>query len=148
MNVQELRKHILEYNDLPVKEVQVPEWGNITLYVRAMNAQERDSFMFAKWKGKEEASDKEKGDIVETSSILDNITASTLARVICSDPEGTQRVFTDADVIALGKKSASALDRLQDAFKDVNGDLESGELEKNLVGQDVDSGLKPVEEQE
>jgi hypothetical protein len=141
MNVQELRKHILEYNDLPVKEVHVPEWGNVVLYVRAMNAQERDAFMFAKWKDKEDGS-------VETSSIMDNITASTLARVICSDPEGTQRVFTDDDIVALGKKSAAALDRIQDVFKEVNGDLESGELEKNLEGQDVDSGLKPVEEQE
>lgn len=144
MDVQELRKHILEYNDLPVKEVKVPEWGGITLYVRAMNAQERDSFMFSKWKNKENKD----VDKIETQDILNNITASTLARVICSDREGTKRVFTDEDIVELGKKSATALDRIHTAFKVINDILEEEDLEKNLGGQDVDSGLKLVEEQE
>ena len=144
MDMQDLRKYILEYNDLPVKEVKVPEWGGITLYVRAMNAQERDSFMFSKWANK----GNKDSDKIETQDIMNNITASTLARVICSDCEGTQRVFNDEDIITLGKKSAAALERLHNGFKVINGILEEEDLEKNLKGQNVDSGLKLVEDQE
>lgn len=141
----DFRKTILDYVDLPVKEVVVPEWGGIKLYVRAMNASERDAFMFEKWKSRENSENNEKGTISE-DVVMNNITASILARVICSDPEGTQRVFSDKDVEALGKKSAKALDRLNEAVKEINGDLLSeDELEKNLQGQSEDSGLDTVE---
>lgn len=141
--IENLRDFILDYNDLPVKEVKVPEWGNIILYVRAMNAMERDSFMYEKWKNNQDGVD------VSTDSIMNNITASTLARVICSDPEGTKRVFSDEDIITLGKKNARALERIQDVFKDVNGDLNTNEdWKKNSKDQKEDSGLKHVDEQE
>ena len=128
----DIRKTILDYVDLPVVEVVVPEWGGVKLYVRAMNASERDAFMFEKWQaGKDKEGEDEKNAFSE-DVILKNITAATLARVICSDPEGTQRVFSDKDVEALGKKSAKALDRINEAFKKINGDLISqDELEKN-----------------
>jgi len=143
-NIDDIRKFILEYNDLPVKEVKVPEWGNITLYVRAMNGAERDSFMLEKWKNRENSD--EENDV---SFIMSNITAATLARVVCSDPEGTKKVFTEKDIEALSKKSAVALTRLIDAVKEVNGDLDDNEeMEKNLEGQGEDSGLSKLENQE
>jgi len=144
INIDDLRTYILDYNDLPVKAVKVPEWGNITLYVRSMNGAERDSFMLEKWKNRDNTN--EESDV---SFIMENITAATLAKVICSDPEGTKKVFTDKDIEALSKKSAAALSRLIDAAKEVDGDLDDNEdIVKNLEGQSEDSGLSKLENQE
>jgi hypothetical protein len=109
-----------------------------------MNGAERDSFMLEKWKNRDNTT--EENDV---SFIMGNITAATLAKVICSDPEGTKKVFTDKDIDALSKKSAAALSRLIDAVKEVNGDLEDNEdIVKNLEGQNEDSGSNKLENQE
>lgn len=150
IKIEDLKNHILGYDDLPVVKVTIPEWGGIDLYVRAMNGYERDSFMYSKWQARQENDEDNANDDVGTD-LMNNITASTLARVICSDPEGKNRVFSDdeEEILALGRKSAAALNRLNDAFKQVNGDLvDDEEMEKNLLGQGDDPGLKDVEDQE
>jgi len=93
------RDEILAAMDLPTEDVEVPEWGG-TVRVRSLTGAERDTF---------EASVVEmRGKRVETHT--DNIRAKLVAAA-CIGEDG-KRLFTEADVEALGGKSASALDRV------------------------------------
>lgn len=83
------RDQILATADLPAEDVEVPEWGG-TVRVRTMTAAERDVI----------------------SGITDDIHfMERLVAVVVIDEAGN-RVFSDADVEALGKKSAHALTRV------------------------------------
>lgn len=95
------RIDILESNDLAVEEVDVPEWGGAVI-VRALTGSERDAYE------SEIFSLRGQGKGVEYN--LSNIRAKLSARTIV-DEEGV-RVFTDADIVKLGLKSAAALDRV------------------------------------
>ncbi len=114
---------ILQADDLAKEVVNVPQWGG-DVYVRTMTGEERDAFeaslMPAKGTGK--------GD-------YKNLRAKLCAIAIC-DEEGN-RLFTDKEVEALGKKSAAALNKIFDTAQRLNGigkaDME--ELEKNSGGE-------------
>jgi len=132
---KELKDLIINKPDLPIEEVKVPEWDlPFPIYIRTMSALEKDELeteQFIK-----------KGEKIEFSLI--NLRAVTLSRVMCADPEGKYRIFTDPnDVIELGKKSASAIDRCLEVSRRLNGTSEQDEKDmvKNLQGQDEDSGL-------
>lgn len=90
------RDSILSALDSKLEAVDVPEWGG-TVYIRTMSGAERDKFEveILDAKGKVTA---------------DNIRAKLLAKCL-SDEKGT-RLFSDADVEALGGKSANVLERL------------------------------------
>lgn len=90
------RDNILGADDLPREEVAIPEWGG-TAWVRAVMADELDAFEASCLNGSSKPS-------------LKNLRAKFCAMVLC-DSEGN-RLFHDADAIALGKKSAAALDRI------------------------------------
>ena len=110
------KDQILSSKDLPVQEVEIPEWGG-SVFVRTMNGFERDAFEQSIADGKK--------------SNLANIRARFAAKVVV-DAEGN-RIFSDADAEELGKKSAGALGRIFDVGSKLNGlsgkDVE--ELEKN-----------------
>ena len=93
------REDILEVKDIEIEEVEVPEWGG-TVCVKGMSGLERDAFeasiVQAKGKG--------------TKVNMENIRAKLAAQTLC-DEQG-ERLFTDADVKLLGKKSAVALQRV------------------------------------
>ena len=93
------REDILEIQDIEIEEVEVPEWGG-TVCVKGMSGLERDAFeasiVQAKGKG--------------TKVNMENIRAKLAAQTLC-DEQG-ERLFTDADVKLLGKKSAVALQRV------------------------------------
>ena len=91
---------ILQADDLPKELVEVPEWGG-EVYVRCLTAAERDD-----WEG----SVVSMGKNGKTQTDLKNLRAKLVARTVC-DEKG-ERLFTDAQVGDLGKKSAAALDRL------------------------------------
>lgn len=101
------RDQILGTKDLPVEEVQVPEWGG-SVFVRGMNGTERDAFELSI------VDQKQKGKVN-----LENVRAKLCALVIC-DEEGN-RIFSDRDVQALAKKSASALSRVFEMAMKLSG---------------------------
>lgn len=112
------RDAILEAHDLPHEDVAVPEWGG-TVRVRGLTGAERDAF---------EAS--VVGDRGKTMNMR-NLRARLVAITIV-DEDG-KRLFSDADVVALGSKSGAALDRLFSVAQRLSGithgDIEA--LEKN-----------------
>lgn len=105
MGVIGTRDSILAANDLPKRAVDVPEWG-ATVYVRSMTGDERDGW--EQW-------------LLDTKDGTRRVRARYCALVMV-DAEGA-RLFddTDSDIEALGRKSASALDRVFSAALSLNG---------------------------
>ena len=93
------REAILGADDLATESLDVPEWGGV-VQVRELTSEERDAY---------EASCLE-GSGSNQRVRLDNIRAKLVVRSLV-DEDGN-RVFTDADAGALGKKSAAAMDRI------------------------------------
>jgi len=111
------REQILDAHDLKKIEVKVPEWGG-SVFVKTLTATERDRFESAIYHHK-------------TKIKIANVRAR-LAALAVIDEKGV-RLFTPDDIVALGKKSATALDRVFQAACKLNkmtpDDVE--ELEKN-----------------
>ena len=110
------REEILGITDLPVREVEVPEWGGDNgatsmVYVRTLTALE------AEW-------------------TLKGIDAGTnflgrFAALMMCDASG-KRLFEEADADALGDKNMASIRRIVDAAQDLNGMVEKGDdAEKN-----------------
>jgi len=102
------REAILGADDLPVEDVAVPEWGG-TVRIRTMTGTERDAFESALigTGGKDK------------SANLRNLRARFASLVIVDDDNS--RMFDERDIKELGKKSASALDRVLTAGQRLNG---------------------------
>ena len=99
------RDAILAIDDLPKEEVYVPEWKT-WICVRALTGAERDAFetSIVEQRGK------------STKMNLKNIRAKLVALTVV-DEEGN-RIFSDSDASALGKKSAAALERVFEVAQD------------------------------
>ena len=111
-------EQILKADDVgEIVEVDVPEWGG-TVCVKVMDGAGRDRWELQTTKALE-------------SPATANVRAGLVAACACDDKG--KRLFTDNQAAALGKKSATALDRVYDVAKQINkledGDIE--ELEKN-----------------
>lgn len=106
------RDAILAAADLPVAEVQVPEWGG-SVYVRTLTA----------------------GEVRGLDWMADdpNFLGKFTALVLC-DQTGA-RLFSDDDSEALGRKSFAALKKISDAAQEHNGigrtEAEAGDAVKN-----------------
>jgi len=102
------REAILQADDLPRELVEVPEWGG-ALYVRALTGAERDAFeqSIVETRGK------------NTRMNLRNIRARLVALTVI-DEDGN-RLFSDDDVEALGRKSAAALNRVFEVAQRLSG---------------------------
>lgn len=102
------RSAILDAADLGVEEVYVPEWGG-WVRVRGMTGAERDQFEaeIVQQRGRSRAPN------------LQNIRAKLVAR--CTVDGAGARVFSDADIEALGRKSAAALDRVFEVAQRLSG---------------------------
>ena len=114
------KDQILGIDDRDSVTVNVPEWGG-DVKIAAMTACERDAF---------EASmldTKGKGD----AKRLQNFRARFVASCIVDD-DGN-RLFSDKDIVALGKKSSAPISRLFDECRKLNGmtDEDVEELEKH-----------------
>lgn len=103
------RDQILEADDLDREQVDVPEWGG-PVYVREMTAAERDAF-------EAEILDRKSDGEVEVD--LQNIRARLLVRVLC-DEDG-DRLFDDADIEPLSRKSGAVMGRLFQVAQKLNG---------------------------
>lgn len=117
------REQILSAQDLEKELVEVKEWGG-AVYVRALTGTERDAF---------EASMVDQRGKSRTIN-LKNLRARLCALTIC-DEEGN-RLFSDADVEELGKKSAAALTRVFEVAQRLSG----------LSQEDVEELGKPSED--
>jgi hypothetical protein len=113
------KEQILGAQDMKTETVEVPEWGGAVL-VKTMTGTERDAFEFSLVAGQ----DAEKRKV---SHVRARLVAYTLV------DEAGALLFSEADIAALGAKSAAALDRVYDVAARLNGvgqkDLEA--LAKN-----------------
>jgi len=113
---------ILAAQDLPVEEIEVPEWGG-WVRIKTLTAAERDTF---------------EGEIVQRNgrdvrTNVRNIRAKLVAATLVD--EGGRALFTLGDVEALGQKSARALDRIFAKASELAGMRESDvqELAENFA---------------
>lgn len=123
------RDAILQTSDIRKELVSVPEWGG-DVYVRSLTAAERDQF--------EASLIVQRGKQQEIN--LKNARAKLAVLAIC-DEQG-QRLFSDADLAEMGKKSAGALQRVWIVAQRLSGitDEDMEELTKNSTsGQSDDS---------
>jgi hypothetical protein len=123
------REAILAAPDIKTEQVAVPEWGG-TVLVRGMTGAERDEYEATLVVGKGKNRDVN----------MRNARAKLVVRCLV-DADG-KRLFGDADVAALGKKSATALERVFDVARRLSGmsDEDLEELMGNLPGQSDGSG--------
>jgi len=114
---------IFEAEDLLSERVEVPEWGGYVI-VRTMSGSEKDRFQMA-------TLTQHKGQIVTDLRKMKHF--RTRAVSLCAANDKGERLFTDAQVEKLAKKSAVALDRVYTVASRLNGLAEdaTGELEKN-----------------
>jgi hypothetical protein len=119
---------ILSASDLTNTKVDVPEWGEgAYVHLRVLTAKERDNF--ESWCSK-----------CRKREDFTGIRAKLLSLTLCD--EHSKRLFTDAQMDALGAKSGIILDRLFDAAREVNAMTDEAvkELAKNSEsGQSDDS---------
>ena len=102
------KAEILAAADLATEVVEVPEWGG-SVTVRTMTGADRDAFEAALVRvvdGKREPD-------------LTNMRAKLVALTVVD--EAGERLFDAADVDALARKSAAALDRVAAAAQRING---------------------------
>jgi len=123
------REEILQAEDLPTEDVEVPEWGGSVL-VQGLTGAERDAF---------------ESTVVELRGRKTHLNMQNARAKLCAmamvDEQG-ERVFRDGDVEELGQKSGAALQRVFQVAQRLSGlsneDIE--ELTKNSEdGQSGDS---------
>jgi hypothetical protein len=103
------RDEILAVNDLKTETVPVPEWGaGVAVIVRSLTGAERDTY-------EAEMLGQASGEGEDRQYDLGNIRAKLAARTIVD--EAGKRLFSEADVVALGEKNASALDRVAEVAR-------------------------------
>ena len=95
------KEAILNADDLKMEEVEVPEWGG-TVGVRTITGTERDDFERSVYGNKV---------MEEETADFKNFRAKLVAMTVVN-PADRSRLFSLEDVEALGKKSASGLDKV------------------------------------
>ncbi len=102
------RDQILSVEDRATESVDVPEWGG-SVIVSTMSGRERDEFESSLLADKGASKDANMANL-----------RARLASLCCVAEDGT-RMFTKADIEALGNKSAAALNRIFIAAQRLNG---------------------------
>lgn len=110
-----LRDRILAAKDVATETVEVPEWG-LSVIVRSLTGQARDE-LEARFTDDRGRMDRAKYPLFR----------AWFASQAIVDEEGA-RVFSDADIEALGQKSAKALQRIFDAASALSA-LNPGDLD-------------------
>jgi hypothetical protein len=120
---------ILDKEDRATEIVEVPEWGG-AVTVRALSGTERDHY-----EGSMVRYQRTDKGTVEIKSVETENVRARLVSLSVVDEEG-KRMFAEKDVLALGDKSAAALNRLFDVAQRLsaltNRDVEV--LEAGLKG--------------
>lgn len=102
----ELRKAILEAQDLDSEIVSVPQWGDVKIEVKALTARERAKLINSAMRD----------GIVD----MDNYT-SGLILAASYDPKTGEKVFEIADRDAIANKSAAAVEILYNVATRLSG---------------------------
>lgn len=132
------REQILAVQDIGFEDIDlsdIPGWGIVR--VKDLSGAERDRLEASMVKQKREPK-RGGGVTVRQEASLENIRARFCAA--CMVDEQFRLLFTEADLVALGGKSARALDRIFDRIKDRNGlnDDAVQELVENFDGGQTD----------
>lgn len=114
------RAAILAVQDVQTEELYVPEWGG-KLRVRGLTGKQRDDFETSITVGKG------KNQEINTKN------ARAKLVVLCVVDETGAQLFSSSDVIALGQKSASALQRVFDLCRKLSG-LTDDDMEELTEG--------------
>lgn len=114
------RETILEADDASYELVPVPEWGG-EVRVRSLTGWERDQY--------ESSINIQQGGGKSKLNLLN--ARAKLAALVCVGDDGN-RLFSDDDALALGKKSAFALNRIFDVATKLSGLSESDVQELGL----------------
>lgn len=124
------KEEILQANDLVTELVNVPEWGG-AVYVRGMTGLERDMY--------EDSILEQRGKDRKVN--LRNARAKLVALSVVN--EKGERLFSQADVVGLGKKNAAALQRVFDVATRLSGISEQdlNELTEEIVENPFDDSL-------
>lgn len=124
------KEQILGAKDIRIEKVSVPEWGG-DVYVKGMTGTERDKF---------EASIVEMRGSQQKLNMV-NVRAKLACYCLC-DEKG-ERLFTDAEMGELAKKSASALQRIFDTAQRLSGigDADVESLVKNSKSAQADDSV-------
>ena len=125
------RDEILQVQDIPFEDVVVPEWNNKKVRVMGMDAKSAGKFSSSM------VEVDGKGNVKAIA--LDNFMADLLVKTLVN--EKGQPIFTQADIEALGKKSAKVMKRLSDIAAKLSGlnDSTPADLLKNLSGTPGDA---------
>ena len=116
------RNDILKASDIKTEEVNIPEWGGSVL-VRGLSGVERGLY---------ESSLAPKG--VDGKSVFDTVYLRIkMLVIVCVDEKG-HPLFTEADIEALGKKSAGPIERLFEVASRLSGlsEKDAQVIEENL----------------
>lgn len=114
---------ILSAEDLRTEEVDVPEWGG-SVVVREFSAAARDAFFAATIRVRKDGT---------REPVLDGMNAKLVA--LSAVDENGDRMFTDAEIVELERKSAAAIERVAAVCSRLN----------RLSTQDVDDAGKNSE---
>lgn len=98
------KEQILGAQDLTHRDVEVPEWGG-KVRVRTMTGEERDAYEIAVYGGEK----------TNTENLRARLLFLTLV-----DEQGNRLFADEADIVALGKKSIKAVQRVFKAVRDLN----------------------------
>lgn len=102
------KAQILEVDDRPETEVEVPEWGGV-VFIRALSGTDRDSW--------EQSVLEQHGEDVQVNMAG---ARAKLAALSIVDADG-ERMFSEDEIDELSKKSGRALDRIFSAARKLNG---------------------------
>jgi hypothetical protein len=106
-----IKAAILAADDRPFEDRDIPEWG-VKVRVRGLTGAERDAYEARAVKASQN------GQNVEVQ--LANFRARLVVKCLL-DPETEERIFSDADITALGTKSGKVLDGLFDVCTELSG---------------------------
>lgn len=111
---------ILAAQDIPVREIYIAEW-DADVRVKGLNARERDDYESSITVGKGKNRDVQ----------MRNMRAKLIVRCLVGDDN--KPIFSEADVDALGEKSAAAIEKIFDVARELSGLSENDmeELAKN-----------------
>ncbi len=107
------RDEILAAEDRATEVVEVPEWGG-SVTIRALSGTERDRF-----ETESVSYGRTNQGGLQISGVQTNNVRARLVALSVIDAEG-KRMFSDKDVLALGDKSAAALNRVFEAAQQLS----------------------------
>ncbi len=116
------KAEILQSSDMRIQLVAVPEWGG-SVRLRSLTGAERDAFEATLVK---EVDGKRVPDMA-------NLRAKLLAATIVDEED--RQIFSPYDLVALGRKSAVALDRVFTVAQRLNG-MSADAVEESVKNSD------------